>query len=120
MNQLQRHLRRLVRQKVRKPALAFLHGLIQHQCPDCKRTVEPFHTCALKSDFKRCRARQARAERRRLDRAKQAGKGGGPRRQQRGERRADHYKTCRDEECQRQLCVVYREGIAACPLPHDG
>ena len=116
MSLIKRHARRLWRQKVKRPARVFLHGLTTHQCPDCKKTVELFHVCAPKSDFKRRRGRQAAAEKRRANRKTTAGKTAGkPARRQRGERRADHYKTCSDPDCQRQLCIVFRAGRDSCP-----
>lgn len=102
MGFLKRRARRLWRQHVQRPARAKLRGLIERQCPDCRKTVEPFHVCAPKSDFKRRRAQQARAEKRR-------------------DRRPPHdWRTCRDDDCQARVCVAFREGIAACPLPHQG
>lgn len=108
MGVIKRHARRLWRQKVQRPARAKLHGLIQHYCDDCEKTVEPFHTCAPRSDFKRRRGQQARAEKRRRD---------GKRR----DRRPPHdWRACRDDDCQVRVCVAFREGRESCPLPHQG
>lgn len=35
-------------------------------------------------------------------------------------RQAHDYRTCRDQDCERHVCTVFREGIEACPLPHQG
>ena len=36
------------------------------------------------------------------------------------DRQAHDYRTCRNEDCERHVCTVFREGIEACPLPHQG
>ena len=113
MGLIKRHARRLYRQKVRKPARAFLQRLTQSWCPECQKQADPFHVCAPKSDFRRRRAQHDRAERR--QRGKRPGAAGKPR-----ERRPHDYTTCRDQDCPRPLCRAYREGMQACPLPHQG
>jgi hypothetical protein len=105
---IKRHARRLLRQKVRKPARAALRGVVERWCPECQKRVQPFHLCAPRSDFKARRAQHERAQRRR---------GGGTRPR---ERREHDYRTCRDEDCPRGLCRAFREGMRACPLPHQG
>jgi hypothetical protein len=116
---IQRHARRLFRQRVQRPARVFLRNFLEQYCPDCQQHVQPFHTCSPKSDFKRRRGQPARAELRRSSRTKTTAKTGPGARHPRGNRAADHYKTCRDPDCQRQLCIVFREGMAACPLTHN-
>ncbi len=57
------------------------------------------------------RRKAATAERRKAARTRTPG----PR-----PRQAHDYRTCRDEDCERHVCTVFREGIEACPLPHQG
>jgi hypothetical protein len=118
---LKRRARMLYRQKVRRPARVFLRGLLEQWCADCQKHVQPFHPCSPRSDFKRRRGQQERAETRRRQRKPATAKGTAKpaaRRRPRGNRAADHYKTCRDADCQRQLCIVFREGKASCDVPH--
>jgi hypothetical protein len=111
---IERHARRLFRSKIRKPARTALKNITRRWCADCQKNVDPFHVCAPRSDFKRRRAQQDRAEQRGQRRGKRANPAT-PRR----ERRAHDYTACRDDQCPRPLCQAYREGMAACPLPHQ-
>ena len=124
MGLIKRHARRLFRQRVQRPARVFLHNLLEQYCEDCKQHVQPFHTCSPRSDFKRRRGQQARAQARaeksrsrRAATATTAAKTARAKRQ--GRRAAEHYKTCTDDQCERQLCIVFREGQASCRLPHQ-
>lgn len=104
MGLIKRHVRRLVRQKIRKPARAALRGLAEHWCPECQRRVQPFHVCAPKSDFK---GRRSQLERRRSSSKRTSGSRP-PR-----ERGEHDYRTCRDQDCPRRLCQAFREGQGA-------
>jgi hypothetical protein len=106
---IRRHARRLVRQKIRTPARAALRRATRRWCPECQKHADLFHICAPKPDFGRRRAQQERDRRRR-------GKAAGTPR----ERRPHDYRACRDGDCQRQVCIAFREGRQACPLPHQG
>lgn len=116
MGTLKKHARRLVRQKVRRPARAFLHRLTETWCPDCQKRVQPFHTCAPKSDFRKRRAQQARTETRRAKRKASAKTSARKPR----ERPVHDYEACRDEDCQCRECIAFRKGKGACELPHQG
>lgn len=107
MGLIKRHVRKLYRRRIRRPVQAKLSSLVRSWCRDCERNVDPFHTCAPRSDFKRRRAQQARAEKRR--------QGSRPR-----ERRPPHdWHTCPDTECPVRVCVAFREGRDSCPGPHQ-
>jgi len=107
---IKRHVRRYWRKKVVRPARGALKGLVQHWCADCERTVEPFHTCAPRSDFKQRRSRLERdARRRNRGRSRASGK---PR-----ERQVHDYTACRDDKCPRAACRAFREGQQACRYP---
>jgi hypothetical protein len=107
---LSRIIKREARKRITRPARAALRGLAERWCPECQKRVQPFHLCAPRSDFKARRTRYERAQTRR--------KRGGTRPPR--ERREHDYHACRDEDCPRGLCRAFREGIQACPLPHQG
>lgn len=106
MGLIKRHAKRLVRRKVTRPARAALKNVTSHHCDDCGKTVQPFHLCAPKSDFKRRKGRHERAQR---TRAKGTA----------GKRQAHDYAACAERHCKNPLCKAYREGQQACPLPHQ-
>jgi len=100
-------------------------------CGKCGKPRGIAHTCHIKTDFKKRRRQAARAEKaaerrqRRADakrkraeaaRARKAAAKAAPKRP-----RPQHdYRTCRDDECERYVCRIYREGIEDCPLSHGG
>ena len=112
-----------------KPAFSF------GKCPECKKPYgNPLtHVCAPKSDFKR---RRSAFEKKQKDEARAAA------RKKRQAERHD-YQACPDKDCLKPLCVAfktgyrsgdqdgfergwglgydagYRDGIDACPLPHQ-
>lgn len=118
MGLIRRHAKRLVRQKIRqpagrlvrrkvtRPARAALKNIIEQHCDGCGKNVPPFHLCTPKSDFKRRKARNERAQR-------------SSRKGTAGKRAAHDYAACTDRRCQNRLCKAYREGQQACPLPHQ-
>ena len=108
MGFIRRRVRRLVRRKVRNPARAAGRRAVARWCPECQKTMPPFHVCVIRADFGR-RAKDARRSR--------ARKGAAAARK---ERRAHDYSTCRDPDCRRRACAAFREGQASCPLSHQG
>lgn len=81
-------------------------------CPACGKPVtNPLtHVCKIPSDFRKRLAEQKKQQRA----AKRA--------RARAEAAKHDYHSCGDGDCQRRLCVAYREGhedgMADCPLPH--
>jgi flagellar biosynthesis/type III secretory pathway protein FliH len=102
-------------------------------CPKCRKPYggNPLaHTCRPKSDFKKRKARAAKAE-------KVAAR-------KKRRQSAHDYQACQDKDCARSLCVAFRtgrkdgyqdgyedgygagyeigfvEGIASCPRNHSG
>jgi hypothetical protein len=67
------------------------------------------HRCVTKTDFKRRKAKSAKPE----PPPKPAATGSG-----------HEYTACDDDDCSRFQCRVYKQGvadgIASCPLPHQG
>jgi hypothetical protein len=126
MGFIKRRVRRVVRRRLRNPARAAVKRAATHWCPECQKRVEPFHLCAPKSDFRqrlRQADRRAGTERRRQRKRetaarRKAAKGKSAPRAPR-ERRSHQYQACTDEGCQRPLCVAFKAGMAACPLPHQ-
>lgn len=81
-------------------------------CPACGKPVtNPLtHVCKVRTDFRKRLAEQKKQQRA----AKRA--------KARAEAAKHDYHSCGDPDCQRRLCVAYREGhedgMADCPLPH--
>lgn len=98
------------------------------KCGTCKKRVtNPLtHVCAPRSDFKRRKAKAAKAEKAAARKKRQAEK--------------HDYQACSDKDCPRSLCVAFRTGrklgyqqgfddgfgsgfsagMASCPGPHSG
>jgi membrane protein involved in colicin uptake len=144
---ISRKVKRPVKRKVRQAA-----SQATITCGTCgKRYTNPLtHTCTVKTDYRKRQAaekrRQATAVRRRKAAEKRAAararrKAAADRRKAAAAARrktaakprtpgarpaaSKHdYRTCRDEECERYACTVYRigheDGIHDCPLPHGG
>jgi len=133
---VKRAVRRTVRRSVRRVSVT---------CATCKkRYTNPLtHTCTVKTDFKRRKAKAARsakaaraAEKRRERRkaatarrreakrkrtaAAKARKAAAKTRSPRPRPPAHDYQTCRDPECEKYGCLAYRQGVEDCPLPHQG
>ena len=142
MGLIKRAVKRKIRQKIRTPVKRKIRQQarrVSFTCPRCgKRYVNRFaHTCVIKTDFKkRKRAAEARAKRaaaaakRKAQRERAAQR----RREAASRRRAaatarrqaararmrtagppgqHSYRACRDEDCERYACRVYREGVEA-------
>lgn len=118
MGLIKRRARKLIRQKIRQPARAAIRGAAERWCPNCQKRVQPFHTCVIKTDFRKRRTqaeRRTRAAKRRTAKTTKGTSAARPR-----ERHQAHpYQTCHDPACQRRACVAFKEGMSACPLPHE-
>jgi len=126
--------------KRRKTRTAFTPALAV-TCGKCGKRRGFNHTCTVRTDFKK-RRRQAEAARKRrvaaakrrekrlaaTERRRQAAarrkaaakarKAAASRRPARPRLPAHDYHACRDRDCEKYPCRVYREGIEDCPLPH--
>jgi hypothetical protein len=106
---------RRAKRRVRRRARETFRNAAERWCPECQKRVQPFHTCVIKTDFKRRKTRQDRAtaaQRRKARNAK------GKTTRTRPPREAHPYQSCTDMECPRPLCKAFKEGIQACPLSH--
>lgn len=108
MGLIKRHVRKQIRKRITRPAKARVKRATLHWCAECQKNVPLFHTCVIKTDFKRRKAR-AKTRSRRNAKSKST-----PR-----QRRDSHpYQSCTDQDCPRQACTAYREGMASCNRAH--
>lgn len=125
----------------RKRGRTRLQNPVTWECPKCHRPRGLRHTCTIRTDFakrkraaererkrkretaKRREKRLAATERRRQAAARRkaaarARKAAARKRPPRPRPPAHDYHACRDPECEKYPCRVYREGLENCPLPH--
>ena len=101
----------LIERHVRQPVREAVRGAMSRWCSGCQKKMPLVHTCEIKTDFKSRRRQADRRPARRRTRAK------GKKTASKPAERHD-YRACDDQDCQRRLCIVYREGQQDCPLPH--
>ena len=98
-----------------------LQSPLAWECGRCRKRRGVRHVCAPRSDFKTRRRQQAAAERKARDKArKDAAKAARAAAGKTRESERHEPGTCGDRECPRFQCKAYWQGMADCPLPHDG